>query len=374
MAAQNVIAGFSLLARPSFRRTNWFEPVGRECKLVMEKVGVIDLTPFGKFTVKGKDSVKLLDRLFANAMPKVGLTNISHMLTPSGRVYAEVTITQLAPGEFLLITGSGSEFHDLRWIEQEAVDGGYDVNITNVTEDIGVLGVAGPKSREVLQKLTDEDMSDAAFKFLHCKSITLAGISLRAIRISYTGELGWELYIDNKEMAAVYQAIMEAGQKEGIDNFGTYAMSSLRLEKGFRGWGAEMNCDTNPLEAGLDYFIKLNKPADFIGKKALQEIKAQGLKRKLAYLAVDTDNIDPEGNETIWHNGKVVGNTTSGAYSYTKQQSIAFGYLPIELISVGQKVEVELLGRKYAAMVIQEPLVLTEPTRTRLQKKAKSTV
>ncbi|KAG9353725.1 hypothetical protein JZ751_011847 [Albula glossodonta] len=304
--------------KPSFRRTNWFKPVGRECKLVMEKVGVIDLTPFGKFMVKGKDSIKLLDHLFANVMPKVngcssanlallpvGLTNISHMLTPKGRVYAEVTITQLAPGEFLLITGSGSELHDLRWIEKEAAAGGYDVDITNVTEDIGVLG-----------------------------------------------ELGWELYIDQKNMAAVYQAIMEAGQNEGIDNFGTYAMNSLRLEKGFRGWGAE--------------------PADFIGKKALQEIKANGLKRKLAYLTMDTEDIDPEGNETIWHKGKVVGNTTSGAYSYTTQQSLAFGYLPVELATVGQKVEVELLGRKYSAMVVQEPLVLTEPTRTRLQKKAKS--
>uniref|UniRef100_A0A3Q4B120 Dimethylglycine dehydrogenase, mitochondrial n=1 Tax=Mola mola TaxID=94237 RepID=A0A3Q4B120_MOLML len=357
--------------KPSFRRTNWFGPVGRECKLVMEKVGVIDLTPFGKFIVKGKDSHKLLDRLFANTMPKVGITNISHMLTPAGKVFAEVTITQLAPGEFLLITGSGSEGHDLRWIETEAADGGYDVDISNVTDDIGVLGIAGPNSRKVLQKLTDEDMSDAGFKFLHCKTIKLAGIPVRAIRISYTGELGWELYIDQKNMAAVYKAMMEAGKDEGIDNFGTYAMSSLRLEKGFRGWGAEMNCDTNPLEAGLDYFIKMNKPADFIGKAALQEIKAKGLKRKLSYLSLDTDDIDPEGNETVWHNGKVVGNTTSGAYSYSSQQSLAFAYLPLELCSVGQKVEVELLGRKYPAMVIQEPLLLTEPTRTRLQKKAK---
>ncbi|KAI3362104.1 hypothetical protein L3Q82_012430 [Scortum barcoo] len=358
--------------KPSFRRTNWFGPVGRECKLVMEKVGVIDLTPFGKFIVKGKDSQKLLDRLFANTMPKVGITNISHMLTPAGRVYAEVTITQLSPGEFLLITGSGSELHDLRWIETEVAEGGYDVDISNVTEDIGVLGIAGPNSRKVLQKLTDEDMSDAGFKFLHCKSIKLAGVPVRAIRISYTGELGWELYIDQNNMAAVYQALMEAGKDEGIDNFGTYAMSSLRLEKGFRGWGAEMNCDTNPLEAGLDYFIKLNKSADFIGKAALQEIKAKGLKRKLSYITLDTDDIDPEGNETVWYNGKVVGNTTSGAYSYSSQQSLAFAYLPLELCSVGQKVEVELLGRKYPAMVIQEPLVLTEPTRTRLQKKAKS--
>uniref|UniRef100_A0A6Q2ZBN3 Dimethylglycine dehydrogenase n=1 Tax=Esox lucius TaxID=8010 RepID=A0A6Q2ZBN3_ESOLU len=259
-----------------------------------------------------------------------------------------------------------------KWIEREAAEGPYDVDISNVTDDIGVLGVAGPKTRDVLQKLTQEDMSDSGFKFLHCKPITLAGIDLRAIRISYTGELGWELYIPQKDMATVYQAIMEAGQDMGIDNFGTYAMSSLRLEKGFRGWGAEMNCDTNPLEAGLDYFIKLNKTADFIGKAALQEIKAKGLKRKLSYITMDTDNVDPEGNETVWLNGKVVGNTTSGAYSYTTQQSLAFAYLPVELCSVGQRVEVELLGKKYPAMVVQEPLVLTEPTRTRLQKKAKS--
>uniref|UniRef100_A0A3B4AX35 Uncharacterized protein n=1 Tax=Periophthalmus magnuspinnatus TaxID=409849 RepID=A0A3B4AX35_9GOBI len=328
---------------PSFRRTNWFGPVGREYKLVMEKVGVIDLTPFGKFSVKGKDSHKLLDRLFANTMPKVSHLYVClSLMCPTGKVYAEVTITQVAPGEFLLITGSGSELHD-RWIEAEVANGGYDVEITNVTDDIGVLGVAGPKSRTVMQKLTAEDMSDTGFKFLQCKTIN---------------------------MATVYQAIMEAGKDHGIDNFGTYAMNSLRLEKGFRGWGAEMNCDTNPLEAGLDYFIKLNKSADFIGKDALKEIKAKGLKRKLSYITVDTDDIDPEGNETIWLNDKVVGNTTSGAYSYSSQQSLAFGYLPIELTSVGQKVEVELLGRRYPAMVIQEPLVLTEPTRTRLQKKA----
>ncbi|MBN3322733.1 M2GD protein, partial [Atractosteus spatula] len=358
--------------RPSFRRTNWFKPIGRECRLVMEKVGVIDLTPFGKFTVKGKDSIQLLDRLFANVVPKVGVTNISHMLTPQGRVYAEVTVTHLSPGEFLLVTGSGSELHDLRWIEQEAIYGGYNVEINNVTDDIGVLGIAGPNSRKVLQKLTAEDMSDKAFRFLQCKVIKVANIPLRAIRISYTGELGWELYHDRQETAALYEAIMQAGQEEAIDNFGTYAMGSLRMEKAFRAWGAEMNCDTNPLEAGLDYFIKLNKPAEFIGKKALQEIKAKGLSRKLVYLTLQTDDVDPEGNETIWHNGKVVGNTTSGAYSYTTQQSVAFAYVPTELATIGQKVDIELLGKNYIATVVQEPLVLTEPTRTRLQNQSKS--
>ncbi|XP_009955372.1 PREDICTED: dimethylglycine dehydrogenase, mitochondrial-like [Leptosomus discolor] len=165
---------------------------------------------------------------------------------------------------------------------------------------------------------------------------------------------------------------MEAGQKEGIDNFGTYALNALRLEKGFRAWGAEMNCDTNPLEAGLEYFVKLNKPADFTGKQALMQIKEKGLRRRLVYLTLETDNVDPEGNESVWHNGKVVGNTTSGSFSYSAQQSLAFAYVPTELSKVGQKLEVELLGKNYPATIIQEPLVLTEPIRTCLQRKGES--
>uniref|UniRef100_A0A8C9FTV6 Dimethylglycine dehydrogenase n=1 Tax=Pavo cristatus TaxID=9049 RepID=A0A8C9FTV6_PAVCR len=291
--------------KPSFRRTNWFDPVGREYKQVMEKVGVIDLSPFGKFKVKGTDSVKLLDHLFANVVPKVGSTNISHMLTPRGKVYAELTVSQLYPGEFMLVTGSGSELHDLRWIEEEVVRGGYKVEIENMTDEMGVLGVAGPYARQVLQKLTAEDLSDGSFKFLQSRHLKLSDIAVTAIRISYTGELGWELYHRKEDSVALYNAIMDAGQKEGIDNFGTYALNALRLEKGFRAWGAEMNCDTNPLEAGLEYFVKLNKPADFTGKKTLKQIKEEGLKRRLVYLTVETDDVDPEGNESVWHNGKL---------------------------------------------------------------------
>ncbi|XP_045703875.1 dimethylglycine dehydrogenase, mitochondrial isoform X2 [Phyllostomus hastatus] len=374
--------------RPSFRRTNWFEPVGSEYQQVMQRVGVIDLSPFGKFDIKGQDSIRLLDHLFANVIPKVGFTNISHMLTPKGRVYAELTVSHQSPGEFLLITGSGSELHDLSvqvrklrfgsqnvlkpvfltltltvgnlppcscfvlsarswiqtvdlpsrsfasifsllfsllWIEEEAAKGGYNVEIKNITDELGVLGVAGPHARKVLQKLTSEDLSDDVFKFLQTKSLKISNIPVTAIRISYTGELGWELYHRREDSAALYSIIMDAGQEEGIDNFGTYAMNALRLEKAFRAWGSEMNCDTNPLEAGLEYFVKLNK---------------------------------------------VVGNTTSGSYSYSIQKSLAFAYVPVELSKVGQQVEVELLGKHYPAVIIQEPLVLTEPTRNRLQKKS----
>uniref|UniRef100_F1RF50 Dimethylglycine dehydrogenase n=1 Tax=Sus scrofa TaxID=9823 RepID=F1RF50_PIG len=256
-----------------------------------------------------------------------------------------------------------------RWIEEEAVTGGYNVEIKNMTDVLGVLGVAGPHARKVLQKLTSEDLSDGAFKFLQTKAFKVANIPVTAIRISYTGELGWELYHRREDSAALYDIIMNAGQEEGIDNFGTYAMNALRLEKAFRAWGSEMNCDTNPLEAGLEYFVKLNKPADFIGKQALKQIKAKGLKRRLVCLTLATDDVDPEGNESIWYDGKVVGNTTSGSYSYSIQKSLAFAYVPVELSKVGQQVEVELLGKNYPATVIQEPLVLTEPTRNRLQKK-----
>lgn len=334
----------------------------------MQRVGVIDLSPFGKFNIKGQDSTQLLDHLCANVIPKVGFTNISHMLTPRGRVYAELTVSHQSPGEFLLITGSGSELHDLRWIEEAAIRGGYDVEIRNITDELGVLGVAGPYARRVLQKLTSEDLSDDVFKFLQTKSLKVSDIPVTAIRISYTGELGWELYHRREDSAALYERIMNAGQEEGIDNFGTYALNALRLEKAFRAWGSEMNCDTNPLEAGLDYFIKLNKPADFTGKQALKQIKAKGLKRRLVCLTLATDDVDPEGNESVWYKGKVIGNTTSGSYSYSIQKSLAFAYVPVELSEVGQQVEVELLGKNYPATIIQEPLVLTEPTRTRLQK------
>uniref|UniRef100_A0A8C0ZGF0 Dimethylglycine dehydrogenase n=1 Tax=Cyanistes caeruleus TaxID=156563 RepID=A0A8C0ZGF0_CYACU len=259
-----------------------------------------------------------------------------------------------------------------KWIEEKITRGGYKVEIENKTDEMGVLSVAGPYARQVLQKLTNEDLSDTSFKFLQCRHLKLSNIAVTAIRISYTGELGWELYHRKEDSVPLYNAIMEAGQKEGIDDFGTYALNSLRLEKGFRAWGAEMNCDTNPLEAGLEYFVKLNKEADFIGKQALRQIKEKGLKRRLVYLTLETDNVDPEGNESVWHNGKVVGNTTSGCFSYGAQQSLAFAYVPMELSKVGQKLEVELLGKNYPATIIQEPLVLTEPTRMRLQRKGQS--
>lgn len=356
--------------RPSFRRTNWFEPVGREYDLVLNKVGIIDLSPFGKFEVKGKDAAEFLNVMVANVLPKVGCTNISHMLSPRGRVYAELTVSTLSPDHYFLLTGSSSEFHDLRWLQDHARKAQYDVIIENVTDDMSCLGIAGPLSRAVLSKLTSSDMTDKQFKFLTFKHIELAGVPVRAMRISYTGELGWELYHKNENTADLYEALLRAGEEFGIGDFGTYAMTSLRIEKGFRAWGQEMNMDTTPLEAGLDYFIKLDKGVDFIGREALLRHKENGVHKKLCMLTVETTDVDPEGNESIWFGGKVVGNTTSGSYSYRLKKSIALAYLPLELTELGSRVEVELLGTKCPAIVVKDPLFETEPVRTRRQQKA----
>ncbi|XP_038068616.1 dimethylglycine dehydrogenase, mitochondrial-like [Patiria miniata] len=350
----------------SFRRSNWFKPVGREYEMVMNRAGIIDITPFAKFEVTGKDVYRYLDNLLANKLPAVGRCTLCHMLSPKGRVYAEVTVSRLADDKFLIITGSGVEFHDLRWMEDFAWKGNYDVTLNNITESIACLSLAGPLSRDVLSSITDANLANDAFAFMDVKDISVGGVPVTAVRISYTGELGWEFYHKAEDTAKLYDALLEAGKPLGVGDFGTYALNAMRIEKGFRMWGQEMLMDNGPLEAGLGPFIKLKKEADFVGKAAVQKVKDEGLQRKLVLLTVpETDNVDPEGNETIWMNGKVVGNTTSGCFSYHLGQSICYAYLPMELTTAGTEVEVELLGRRYLSTVTQEPVLLTETVRSK---------
>lgn len=351
--------------KPSFRRTNWFKPVGRECELVMTKAGVIDLSPFGKFKVQGPDAAKFLDYVVANKLPNENMTTICHMLTARGRIYGEVTLTTLGKNDYLCVTGSGSELHDLRWMEERAREGKYNVSMENITDKVACLGIAGPKSRDVLQKIANTNMSAKSFPFLHAKTLQLGTVPTTAIRISYTGELGWELYHNQEDTLNLYETLMNAGQEFWIGDFGTYAMSSLRIEKGFRAWGSDMTVDTNPYEAGLGSFIKLNKPANFIGKQALVEILRKGVAKHLAVLHVDTNDVDPEGNESVWYGGKVLGYTTSGGYGYTVQKSLAFAYLPPYLAVPGIEVGVELLGEIRNATVLPAPPVLTDSQRNK---------
>lgn len=362
-AKEGDVAGY----QPSFQRTNWFEPLRREVNNTLENVSIADITAFAKFDVKGDDAEKYLDYMVANKLPAVGRTNVSHMLSPQGKVYAEVTISTLAPNHYLVITGGGSEYHDLRWM-MEYSKKFKDLTITNNTDHVTAISVSGPKSRDLLQSLTETDMSNKAFKFMDNRMIEIDGIQILALRVAYTGELGWELYVNNDRAVDLYNKIMDAGQKFNIGHIGGYAINSMRIEKGFRMWGAEMNMDVGPYEAGLDFFIKLNK-GDFIGREALIKHRQNLAKKVLVCLTVDTDNVDAEGNESIWYGGKVVGNTTSGCYGYNVDKSIAYAYLPVYLKDPGNEVLVELMGNKYKATVVPEPLVPMEATRARLAKK-----
>lgn len=353
--------------RPSFFRTNWFEPVRKECELVMNNVGILDITPFGKFDIIGPDAATFLDKMLANKLPKLGKTNISHLLTPSGKVYAEVTVTRVEEDYFFLVTGSGSEIHDLRWFKDHARSWNSCVKFTNVTVPLAGLSIAGPNSRKVLAKITKEDVSDSAFPFLSFKMILIAGLYVRALRLSYTGELGWELYHPKKYTEMIYKELLKAGAEFEIGDFGTYALNTLRLEKGFRMWGAEMNMDSNPFEAGLGNFIQMDKE-DFIGKEALKKVLQEGLNRKLVYLKVNSKTADPEGNESVWCCNKVVGFTTSGAYGHTVKHGVAFAYLPPYLAVPKTKVHVELLGDLVEAEVLPSPPVEIEPVRSKKMK------
>lgn len=349
-----------------YTRKHYHDAVGREVDLILNGVGVADLTPFGKFILEGPGATKFLSSMVANTLPKQQRVNISHMLTPNGKVYSELTISRLGKDRYYIVTGSGSEGHDFRWIKQHMPENA-EFTLQNVTDQMGVLAVTGKYSRDVMTKLTDSAMSHEEFPFLECREMNLAGFGVQATRISYTGELGWEIHHDRNDTGALYKRILEAGAEFEIGDYGAYATNSLRLEKGFRGWGSEMNLDKNPFEAGLGPFVKTNKKTSFIGQEACKELLGKELKTKLVALTVDTHGyLDPEGNETIWFDNKVVGNTTSGAWSYNKNTSICMAYLPPgDLAELGSNVYVELLGKRYKATVVNDPMYETEAVRTR---------
>jgi len=248
-----------------------------------------------------------------------------------------------------------------RWIEEEQWRGNYDdVEVLNVTDDWDCLGLAGPWSRDILSPLVADDMSDEAFPRLHSRCMSVAGVPTRAIRISSTGELGWELYAAPDHLQSIYDAVMESGR---AGDFGAYALNSLRIEKGLPAWGSEMTVDTDPYEAGLGGFVRLDK--EFVGREAVRRIRAAGCLRRLVLLTVDTDDVDAVGNEAVWYGDRVVGHTTSGTYGATVERSLAFAYLPTELTQPGTQVHVDLMGERRPAVVENGAPVEAEASRAK---------
>ena len=358
---------FSLDGEPekhSFRRSNWFESVAAECKAVRERVGVLDLSSFAKFDVTGQDAESFLNRLCANRIPRRdGGVILTQMLGKLGGIECEATISRLGENHYYVLSGAIGEVHDLDWMAQH-IEAGEDVAIENVTESMGALVVTGPRSRDLLSKLTNADLTNEGFPWLRAREIDIAGVATRALRISYVGELGWELHHPMGEMVKLYDALMEAGAEYRIANFGGYAMNAMRMEKAYRGWGSELTTEVGLLEADMERFGNLKK-GDFIGRDALVARKDNGVDLKLVYCSVDADDADPRGNEPVYDGENIIGVTTSGAYGHVVGKTLAFAYVGPQYAEPGTEFDFVLIGERRKATVLPEPAYDPENERLR---------
>ena len=349
----------------SYNRNNVFPFIQNECEHVHNHVGVIDLSTFSKYEIKGKDSFQFLDRLCANRIPKKdGSIALGHILNDIGRIQSELTITKIKDDHYYVLSAAVSEIRDLDWLNQNKLKD-EDVKIENISLEKGVLGILGPKSRSVLAKITETDLSNENFPWLKSKKIKINNIDVLALRVNYIGELGWELHIPMEKMNDVYDLIMKEGSSENIIDFGTRAMNSMRMEKGYRGWGSELTPEISVVEAGLDKFFNLEKKDNFIGSNAVKERIQSGVSTKLIYLEVDAKDADVHGNEPIYFNSERVGLTTSGAYGHRIKKSLAFAYVKPETAKLGNEFLIDIQGKKIKATIIEEPVF--DPLNKRLQ-------
>ena len=307
-------------------RQNWFAHVGAEHAHVREAVGIFDQSSFAKYEVTGRDAARALERVCANRVDRApGRLAYTQLLNSRGGIECDLTVARLSEDRFYIVTGTGFRTHDAAWIAEHLPAG--DVTLRDVTEDWGVLSLMGPKSRDVLARVTAADVSNAAFPFGHLREIAVAGATVRALRVTYVGELGWELHVPLDATGAVFDALMAAGAGEGIRPVGYRALDSLRLEKGYRAWSSDITPNDTPFEAGLGWAVKLGSNTDFIGRAALQAQAGRPLAKRLAGFTVADPGAVLVGRETILRNGAPVGYLTSGGYGYTVGKSIGFGYV-----------------------------------------------
>ncbi|MEP7133300.1 MAG: FAD-dependent oxidoreductase [Chloroflexota bacterium] len=329
----------------------YFDRIEEEHRSTRERVTLFDLTSFGKIEVTGRDALKLLQRVTDSNMDKpVGSAMYTQFLNTRGGVEADVTVTRIAQDKFWVITGSGFIANDLAWLQMKSqLDD--DVTIRDITEEWTCLAVWGPKARPVLSKATQDSVTNEAFPYLTAKFITINGVRVWAQRVSYVGEMGWELYIPNNRAQVVWDVLRAAGKGFGMEVGGYKVLDSLRLEKGYRYYTTDVTPLETPYEAGLGFCVHLDK-GDFIGKDALVEKKNNGFATKLCTLVLDDDAFTQiYGGEAIYHAGQVITRVRSGGYGYTLKKNILYAYLPIELSKAGSRVEVELLEGKYMAEV-----------------------
>ena len=337
-----------------FTRQNWFEPVGRECRMLREHAGIIDISNFAKYEVTGAGASDWLNAVFANNMPKaVGRSCLTPLIGVRGGIAGDFTVTKTADEAFMIIGSGMAERYHLRFFN--AVARPDTVSFISQTEAMCGFNVAGPKSRDLLQRLTNADLSTDAFPFMRSQWIEIAGLRVLALRVSFTGDLGWELHCQSDDQHALYTALLEAGRDFEAGPVGGRALMSLRVEKGYGSWGREYSPEYWPQELGLDRLIKMDK--DFLNKDAYAVLMDNPPREVLSIIEVlDVTDADATGGEPIFlRDGTGVGRVTSGSYGYSVDMSLALGYLTPEAAKAGTEVDVFVLGKPHKGRVLAQP-------------------
>jgi 4-methylaminobutanoate oxidase (formaldehyde-forming) len=280
----------------------------------------------------------------------------TQLLNSRGGIEADVTVTRVGPRSFWLVTGTAFGSRDGAWLRRQARAGGYDVDIADITGQYACFALWGPRSRELLQNLTATDMSHRAFGFMTSQEISIGDVPVRAQRVTFVGELGWELYTSAEYGLTLWETLWQAGSEHGLVAGGYRAIESLRLEKGYRVWGSDVTGETDPLSAGLDFCVAWDKPGGFLGRDALARIRDDGPERRLACMTLDDPRMVVLGGEPVRVGGTVVGRVTSGGFGYTVGASIAYGYLPVDRAAVGTEVAVDIFGQWVPGRVAADQL------------------
>jgi 4-methylaminobutanoate oxidase (formaldehyde-forming) len=338
-------------------RHHWSPAIGYEHLATRERAALFDETSFSKLDVRGPGALAALQYLCANDLDRpIDTVVYTSMLNPRGGIECDFTVTRLGPDHFRIVTGTAFGQHDLSWIRLN-MPSPDSLWVEDVTGSLACFGLWGPRARTILQRLTRQDLSNTAFPYMTARRMTVGEVPVLALRVTYVGELGWELYCSMEYGHRLWGILWEAGRPDGLVAGGYRAIDTLRLEKGYRYWSAEISPDYTPFEAGLGFAVKLDK-GEFIGREALLRQKQQGLQQKLCCLALASDSTIALGNEPVRLAGAepVVGWVTSGGYGYSVRKSIAYSYLPMEHSAPGTRLEVELMGERVPAEVVREPL------------------
>lgn len=348
----------------TFRRSNAHAVVAEECRAVRDAVGLIEISSFAKYEVTGPEAEGWLSHLLANRMPRKERIVLTPMLNPAGKLIGDFTVAKAGPERFYIFGSGVAEEYHLRWFERHAPENG--VLIRSLTATLNGLSVAGPKSRELLSRVSHEDLSNEAFPFMSFKETSLGHVPVKLGRITYTGDLGYEIWVRTDYQRSLYDLLVEAGADLGLRHFGARALNSLRLEKGFGSWAREYRPIYGPFEAGLDRFIAMDKN-DFIGRDAALNERDEGPERRLVTLVVDDDGVDVIGDEPVWRDGEVIGWVTSGGYAHYAGKSIALAYVPAAHAGVEGEgaFEVEILGDRRPATLARQPILDPEGARMR---------